>query len=328
MADDGPGGRQRIADRMRYEESQAVPASFRPHWTKADVKGLLHAMQGRVCAYCGLTSNALDVDHFRPKGAIGYEGAHSGYWWLAYEGSNHLLGCAVCNRVRKKTNFPLLAGFARCTYSTRDDLQAERRILLDPVVDPVEEWLTIGPDDLTGRLIPNPTLGPEERSRVQDSIDLFGLNLDPEVRSERSRTYQAAAQAAKEERWDDLRLSAMRHRAHSLAARVILERVAPERMPTAEEELVDLVNTLWKELRTLLDEIRELRTVGKPIAPTDEKQMNALAWALIILRTDPPAGDPSITDAYLIELLEGEEPEIRAEIVALFSRIASFCRVL
>jgi len=318
MADGGPGGRQRIADRIQYEESQTVPPSFTSHWTKADVKGLLHAMQGRVCAYCGVIGNGLDVEHFRPKGAIEYEGDHSGYWWLAYECSNLFLSCGVCNRIRKKNRFPLRAGATRCTYSTRDALLTEGRILLDPVVDPVEEWLTIGPDDVTGRLIPNPILDHGERSRVQESIELFGLNLDPEVRSQRSRAYQAAAQAAKEERWDDLRLSAMRHRAHSLTARVILRRVAPEQIPTAKEEFEDLVNTLWKELRTLVDEIRRLRAVGKPIAPTDKKQLQVLAWALAVLRSSPPAGDPTIGDGYLIELLEREGPEIRAEIVALF----------
>lgn len=292
--------------------------SFPSYWTKADVKGLLHAMQGRICAYCGMGTNGLDVEHFRPKGAIDDEEAHGGYWWLAYECSNYFLGCTVCNRIRKKTNFPLLPGATRCMYSTRDTIVAERRVLLDPAEDPVEEWLSIDPDDVSGRLIPNPGLNAGERSRVQMAIDFFGLNLDPEVRTQRSKAYEEAARAAAAHRWDPLRQSAMRHRPHSLAARIVLQRVAPERLPSAEEEMRDLVDSLWKEIRTLVGEIQNLRARAKPIRPVDERQLHALGWALIVLRTDPPAGHPATADAYLGDLLQHEEAEIRTEIVALF----------
>src|ERR1700690_2130973 len=109
MADTGVGGRRRLNDRLEYA-GKIIPKSFPPHWTKPDVKGLLHAMQGRICAYCGMSTNGLDVEHFRPKGSIRNDQAHKGYWWLAYEVSNYLLGCTVCNRNRKKTSFPLLLG--------------------------------------------------------------------------------------------------------------------------------------------------------------------------------------------------------------------------
>jgi uncharacterized protein (TIGR02646 family) len=318
MADSGPAGRRRLGDRLRYEQTESVPVSFPSYWTKADVKGLLLAMQGRICAYCGMGTNGLDVEHFRPKAAIDDEGAHAGYWWLAYECSNYFLGCTVCNRIRKKTSFPLLPGATRCSYLTRETIAAEERVLLDPADDPVEAWLTIDPDDVTGRLMPNPGLNPGERSRVQDAVESFGLNLDPEVRSQRSKAYEDAARAAAEQRWDDLRCSAMRHRPHSLAARIILQRAAPQHLPSAEEEMRDLVNSLWKELRTLVCELRNLRAGAKPIRRVDERQLHALGWALIVLGTDPPAGDPATADAYLGELLEHEEAEIRTEIVALF----------
>src|SRR5579864_5223803 len=318
MADSGLGGRRRLGDRREYEQTATVPVSFAPHWAKADVKGLLHAMQGRICAYCGVGTNGLDVDHFRPKGAIDDDDAHGGYWWLAYECSNYFLGCTVCNRIRKKTSFPLLPGATRCEYHTRGTIGAEMRVLLDPTEDPVDEWLTIGPDDVTGRLIPNPGLNAGEQSRVQDAIDLLGLNLDPEVRTQRSKAYEEAARAALDERWDELRQSAMRHHPHSLAARTILRRVAPERLPSAEEEMKDLFDSLWGDLRTLVREIQEMRARAKPIRRIDERQLHALGWAVIVLRSDPPAGDPAIADAYLGELLEHEAAETRREIVSLF----------
>lgn len=321
MADSGLGGRRQLSDRLQYEQTQAVPVTFPSYWTRADVKGLLHAMQGKICAYCGMSTNGLDVEHFRPKGAVVDEGDRGGYWWLAYECSNYFLGCTVCNRLRKMTSFPLLPGADRCVYDTRDLITAEGRVLVDPAEDPVEEWLTIDPDDVSARLIPSPGLSAGERSRVQDAIDLLGLNLDAEVRTQRSKALEDAARAADEQRWDTLRRSAMRHRPHSLAARIILHRVAPERIPSPEEEMEDLIDALWGELRTLAFEIHDLRTRAKPIRRIDEHQLKALGWALVVLQSDPPAGDSEAATAVLGELLNCEAGEIREEIIALFREL-------
>jgi hypothetical protein len=194
----------------------------------------------------------------------------------------------------------------------------EQRVLLDPAEDPAEEWLTIDPDDVTGRLIPDPRLNPGEQSRVQDAIDLFGLNLDPAVRTQRSKAYEDAARAAVEERWDDIRQHAMRHSPHSIAARIVLQRVAPERLPSAEEELRDLIDMLWGELRTLVLETQNLRSRAKPIHRVDGRQLQALGWALVVLQSDPLASDPATAGAYLEELLECESAEVGTEILTLF----------
>src|SRR5262249_34517888 len=143
MAENGRAGRCRAEDCRKYEESGLVPAKFADFWTNADVKGLLHAMQGKICAYCGVSTDGLDVDHFRPKGRLSDDPNHSGYWWLAYDCSNYLLGCTVCNQKRKRSSFPIRRGSIRCTYETRASIREERRVLLDPSDDPVEEWLTI-----------------------------------------------------------------------------------------------------------------------------------------------------------------------------------------
>ena len=312
MADSGPAGRRRINDRLEYARTATVPTSFPPHWTKPDVKGLLHAMQGKVCAYCGVALRGLEVDHFRPKGTVGNDKAHGGYWWLAYELSNYFLGCTVCNGTRKRNSFPLIAGATRCTYDTRNTLALEGRVLLDPAEDAVEEWLTIDWDTATAKLMPNPALGEGERWRAQYIIDFLGLNIDPEVRSQRSKAYEEAAQAAIEQRWDDLRQSAMRHRPHSLAARTILQRVAPERLPSAEEEMGDLADLIWSDLRMLVSETQDLRARQTP-RPFDERQLQALCWALVVLQSEAA----SVTE-HLADLLEREPAEIRAEIVKLF----------
>ena len=94
--------------------------------------------------------------------------------------------------------------------------------------------------------------------------------------------------------------------------------MAPEHLPSAEEEMKDLVDMLWDNLRSLAEEILDLRARNKPPRPLEERQLRALAWALIVLRSDPPAGDVATADAHLGVLLEHEPPEIRAEILSLF----------
>jgi len=185
----------------------------------------------------------------------------------------------------------------------------------------VEEWLTIDWDDVNGRLIPDPGLVDTERARVEEAIELFGLNLDPVVRSERIEAYEQAVRAAAGQRWDDLQRSAMRHHPHSLAARIVLNRLAPERLPSADDETKDLVEMFWGELRTLAREIRNLKARGKDPRPMDERQLQALCWALVVLRSDPPTADPAAVDDYLCELLERETTEVRTEIVTLFRRL-------
>ena len=91
---------------------------------------------------------------FVRRAQIDEDEAHGGYWWLAYECSNYFLGCTVCNRTRKKTSFPLLPGATRCTYTTRDTIASEKRVLLDPAEDPVEEWVTIRSGRFDGQADP------------------------------------------------------------------------------------------------------------------------------------------------------------------------------
>jgi uncharacterized protein (TIGR02646 family) len=316
MLDTGPAGRRRLGDRSHYEQTAVVRVPFPPHWTEPDVKGLLYAMQGSVCAYCGMEIS-LDVDHFRPKGAVDEDQPHGGYWWLAYECSNYLLACTVCNR-RKRSRFPILQGATRCTYHTRSAMGTEKRVLLEPSEDPVEEWLKLDQPDVTGRLVPNPNLAADDRQRVKFVIDFFRLNRDPRLRRSRSNAYELAARAAAEQRWDDLRRSAMRHRPHSLAARVVLEKVAPERLPSAEDEMLDLIDSLWSDLRLLLNEGR-----ARAPNPVDERELHEFVWALIVLRNDPPAGDPASTAEYLSRLLEREQAETQKEIVRLFRECAT-----
>lgn len=106
------------------------------------------------CAYCE-SIEALDVEHYRPKGRIdninGVELYNPGYYWLAYEWSNLIPSCIKCNREGGKHNkFPYLnrGGFVNTVplnnYNKIDvpkclitnfDLVNEYPMLLHPEID-------------------------------------------------------------------------------------------------------------------------------------------------------------------------------------------------
>jgi len=196
----------------------------------------------------------------------------------------------------------------------------EKRLLLDPVQDPIEEWLTIDANDLTGKLIPDPALNSGQRERMQRVIDLLGLNVDPLLRKERSNAYQEAVSAAAEKHWDTLRRNSMRHRPHSLIPRIVLQRFAPEHLPTPQEETRDLAESLWNNLATVAREVKDLRLRASHVRQMEQSQLDSLVWALIVLSADPPGGDLEIIDTFLADMLEREETEIKVEIISLFSK--------
>ncbi|MER9353633.1 hypothetical protein NKI61_10060 [Mesorhizobium sp. M0514] len=144
------------------------------------------------CAYCEsyYSSTApVDIEHFRPKGAIeGQTGP--GYWWLAMEWTNLLPSCIDCNRRRKQitptSTTDLLSMFdrqlreakMRPVLSGKKDafpiagtrvlweqpkpngvppsLAGERPLLLNPCFDKPEEHLVFhnDPDALISLVLP------------------------------------------------------------------------------------------------------------------------------------------------------------------------------
>jgi hypothetical protein len=62
------------------------------------------------CAYCDSKFTVVDwgdVDHYRPKLRVAEAKGHRGYYWLAYDISNLLPACPVCNRGGKRDHFPV-----------------------------------------------------------------------------------------------------------------------------------------------------------------------------------------------------------------------------
>lgn len=102
------------------------------------VKQPLVEAQHHKCCFCESRVTHVSsghIEHFRPKGGVrqGPNGAlkKPGYFWLAYEWTNLLFCCEVCNSRGKKNLFPLSNPAARA-HGPGDDLDAERPMFVDP----------------------------------------------------------------------------------------------------------------------------------------------------------------------------------------------------
>ena len=139
------GARRTVADCAAYDEhgdeySNGVKRfDFdRAIYGHTEVRTALREAQQRKCCYCEGRFDAfaaLDVEHYRPKGAVRQESGSPeqlpGYYWLAYSWENLYLCCQVCNRSGKRDLFPLADPDARAR-SHRDDVADESPLLLDP----------------------------------------------------------------------------------------------------------------------------------------------------------------------------------------------------
>jgi uncharacterized protein (TIGR02646 family) len=283
-------------------------------------------MQHRICSYCGMATNGLDVEHFRPKGSVKGDPGHAGYWWLAYDSSNYFLACNVCNSRRKSTSFPLEPGTTRIAWDTRLDLRLERRILLDPAEDAVEDLFELQLDDPTCALFPNSSLDSAQQARVQFVIDFFALNLDPEVRKRRALVFEKALRAAQRKDWKTLRTLAMPHNEHSFAAWFVLRAIAPQELSSPKDELRNKFENLWMDLRGQIGEILRLRNRDRTPAPQDQVQLQSICWALLILRNQSPTDDTEFVARIMTDSLARELPEVRAVIVECFRLVSNSVR--
>jgi uncharacterized protein (TIGR02646 family) len=158
------------------------PLRRRPHndldpkatiYAHETVKNALLKIQHDKCAFCEckVTHQQYgDVEHFRPKkGYKQKEGdllGRPGYYWLAYEWTNLLVSCQICNQKFKKNLFPLKrpARRARCH---NDDVTKEEPLLIDPAADDPAAHLTFHQE--LYRPMPSSRRG-------KTTIDAFGLN--------------------------------------------------------------------------------------------------------------------------------------------------------
>lgn len=106
------------------------------HRTVVDV---LMAAQHNKCCYCERCREdvELDVEHYRPKGAVQQERRgevlHPGYYWLAYHWDNLYLSCKSCNSKWKSILFPLTNPLKRArSHRSKFKITDERPLLVNP----------------------------------------------------------------------------------------------------------------------------------------------------------------------------------------------------
>lgn len=230
-----------------------------------------------------------------------------------YEFTNYLLGCRVCNTNRKSNVFPLAStpvAFDRRMVTDADFLRAalacEERLLLDPAEDPVTEWLSVDWEDPICPIAPtevanNHTVG---NVRVEKTVNFFGLNVIPELVDDRFTHVNAvldsitAWRAGNPVKENELRAMASRYRPHGWAARQVLAALAPELLPTHDEELRWYV----EEMLDRLD--RDDRVLAAAIATKRDRAMvkqrrDEVCWTLAALWKDPPTASAVVIDGWI-----------------------------
>lgn len=136
----------------------------------------------------------FDVDHYRPKLSARRADDHvdPGYEWLAFSWDNYRFAAQRSNRrvENEETGhgegkgdwFPLLDGSPKACWENRCENE-ERPVLLDPTI-PSDVRLINVLDD--GRMGPSQTCLGTAIHRVEQSIELYGLNL-PRLKEARLR---------------------------------------------------------------------------------------------------------------------------------------------
>ena len=139
----GPGAAATAANRISYD---ADPAAYRSGAAKFKfdggiygapaVKAALKQAQFGKCCFCESVFDANyagDVEHYRPKGAVGAgrQRIRPGYYWLAYAWDNLFYACADCNQYRKRAAFPL-ANEANRALDHHGNIANEEPLILCP----------------------------------------------------------------------------------------------------------------------------------------------------------------------------------------------------
>ncbi len=198
-------------DRARAHQQSTDPkkGSFEfAAYKHEEVKRRLDALFHGKCAYCETFYSAsapVDVEHYRPKGAVSENPNHPGYWWLAMSWDNLLPSCIDCNRKRnqrvflvssslsaqyhsshdsklpqtqagKKDSFPLAAG-GQHVLPEGLGFGAEQPLLLDPTRDDPAQHLRFHIDHAAplGMVLPV-SKDNVASERGTTSISVFGLN--------------------------------------------------------------------------------------------------------------------------------------------------------
>jgi hypothetical protein len=159
----------------RGKEAKAFVFDSGLYAAKSVKNALLKAQHGKCCFCESRVSHVAygDVEHYRPKAGFRQNANDSlgrpGYYWLAYEWSNLLFCCQICNQRFKRNLFPLVDPTRRA-LTHHDDLSSEQPLLLHRGIDDPAVFL----DFREEYLFPI-----DENPRGTNTIKAMGLNREP-----------------------------------------------------------------------------------------------------------------------------------------------------
>lgn len=174
-----------LAEKKITEIIRLAPNHKVDGYNSPDVKERLRHYFQDKCAYCEsvpIASASFRIDHYRPKNGIRKligSLRHDGYYWLALEWTNLIQACELCNAI-KSNQFPVehdqVNALNKEPHITDapyrnilgDVLQTEKRLLLHPELDDVENYLVFNPD---GSVSPQ-----GDFAKGRESIRVYGLN--------------------------------------------------------------------------------------------------------------------------------------------------------
>jgi uncharacterized protein (TIGR02646 family) len=139
------------------------------------VKAALQKAQHDKCAFCESKISHIaygDVEHFRPKAGYRQKPTEPirkpGYYWLAYDWTNLLFCCQICNQRNKGNHFPLINDANRAR-SHHDDIKHEQPLFINPADEDPREFLEFREEYVCAT---------DGNSRGAQTIDVLGLNRE------------------------------------------------------------------------------------------------------------------------------------------------------
>ena len=155
-------------------QAEGRPMKFKKSiYGSAAVKNVLRQISHGKCGYCDQRVAGIyygDVEHFRPK---------SKYWWLAYTWENLLYACEICNRVYKKTRFPIKG---REASGPGSDLDGEDPLFINPLDEDPELYIAYDADGEGASIVPK---NQESKERVEACRKYYGINRETLLNSRR-----------------------------------------------------------------------------------------------------------------------------------------------
>ncbi len=151
---------------------------------RSSVKEALIDAQYGKCAFCESKVTHVapgDVEHFRPKKGYrqrkGDPLGRPGYYWLAYEWSNLLFACEICNRRHKRNLFPLQNPSQRAR-SHHDNYRREKPLFIHPAEEDPAQFIEFHKHEVVA-------LHP------RGAVTIVALGLDrPELDVRREKRYE------------------------------------------------------------------------------------------------------------------------------------------